>query len=69
MIRSVKQPPSRRSVEKQREREASVGIDPEDEAAKWLAEHDAKPEPKAPKAASKSKALHQWRQRQQRGKS
>ena len=64
----MKQQPSRRSVERQREREASVGIDPEDEAAKWLEEHDPKPEPKAPKSTSKSKALHQWRQQQQRGK-
>jgi hypothetical protein len=70
MIRSVKKPLSRKSVEKQREREASVGIDAEDDAAKWLEEHDPKPPPQAPKAASKSKALHQWRQQQQRrGKS
>jgi hypothetical protein len=67
MIDRMKQPPSRRSVEKQREREASAGLDPEDEAAKWLEQHDPKPEPQAPKRASKSKALHQWRQRQQRG--
>jgi hypothetical protein len=66
MIDGVKQPPSRRSVEKQREREAAAGLDPEDEAAKWLEEHDPKPAPQPPKRASKSKALHQWRQRQQR---
>jgi hypothetical protein len=59
---------SRRSVERQQERERSVGLDPDDDAAKWLEEHDPKPEPKAPKAASKSKALHQWRQQQERGK-
>jgi hypothetical protein len=49
------------------ERERAVGLDPEDEAARWLAEHDPKPEPLAPKAARKSKALHRWRQRQKRG--
>jgi hypothetical protein len=59
---------SRRSVERQQERERSAGLDPDDDAAKWLEEHDPKPEPTAPKAASKSKALHQWRQQQQRGK-
>ena len=69
MILRMKEPLSRRSVEKQREREASVGIDPEDDAAKWLEEHDPKPGPKTPKSASKSKALHQWRQSRQRGKS
>ena len=68
MIRPMKKPLSRKSVEKQREREASVGIDAEDDAAKWLDEHDPKPAPQTPKSASKSKALHQWRQQQQRGK-
>jgi hypothetical protein len=57
----VKQPPSRRSVEKRSERERSAGLDPADEAARWLEENDAKPAPAAPKSASKSKALHQWR--------
>jgi hypothetical protein len=60
---------SRRSVERQQECERSVGLDPDDDAAKWLDEHDPKPEPQAPKAASKSKTLHRWRQQQQqRGK-
>jgi len=61
----VKQPPSRRSVEKRSERERSAGLDPEDEAARWLEEHDPKPPPAVPKSASKSKALHQWRRRHQ----
>jgi len=49
------------------ERERTVGLDPDDEATRWLDEHDPSPKPQPPKAASKSKALHQWRQRQQRG--
>jgi hypothetical protein len=49
------------------ERERTVGLDPEDEATRWLEEHDPPPRPQPPKAASKSKALHKWRQRQQRG--
>jgi hypothetical protein len=46
-----------------REREQSAGLDPEDAAAKWLAEHDAPPPPAEPKAARKSKLLHQYRNR------
>jgi hypothetical protein len=49
------------------ERERTVGLDPEDEATRWLDEHDPPPTPQVPKAASKSKALHRCRQRQQRG--
>ena len=46
-----------------REREQSVGLDPADEAAQWLAEHDPPPTPDEPKAARKSKLLHQYRNR------
>jgi hypothetical protein len=62
-----KRPLSSRSVEKRAERERSVGLDPDDEAARWLEENDRQPEPPRPKSASKSKELHRWRQRQQRG--
>jgi hypothetical protein len=60
----MKQPPSRRRVEKMREREQTVGLDAEDAAARWLDEHDAPPPPEEPKAARKSKALHRFRQAQ-----
>jgi hypothetical protein len=46
-----------------RERERAAGLDPEDDAARWLAAHDPPPEPRAPKAAHKSKALHRWGRR------
>jgi hypothetical protein len=54
---------STRGVEKLTERERAVGLDPDDEAARWLDEHDPKPPPATPKSAHKSKALHRWRQR------
>ena len=54
---------TRRGAEKLGERERTVGLDPEDHAARWLEEHDPKPEPKRPKSASKSKELHRWRQK------
>ena len=44
-----------------REREAAAGIDPDDEAARWLTENEPKPTTDAPKAARKSKLLHQFR--------
>jgi hypothetical protein len=58
---SRKKPLTERGVKRMIERERAVGLEPEDEAAKWLAENDAPPPAKRPKAASKSKALHQWR--------
>ncbi len=53
---------AKRRAERVGKRERETGLDPEDEAARWLAEHDPKPEPERPKSASKSKALHRWRQ-------
>ena len=55
-----------RGAEKLGERERAIGLDPEDEAARWLEEHDPKPPPAAPKSLAKSKTLHQWRERQKR---
>jgi hypothetical protein len=34
------------------ERERTVGLDPEDDATRWLDEHDPPPKPQPPKAAS-----------------
>ena len=59
-------PPRRRlshdSARKLGERERAAGIDPEDEAGQWLAEHDPAPEPEPPTSTGKSKTLHRWRQ-------
>jgi hypothetical protein len=55
-----------RGVQRMRDREASTGLDPDDEAARWLDEHDPAPPPKAPKSAKKSVTLHRFRQRQDR---
>lgn len=53
-----------RGVRRMRDREASVGLEAEDEAANWLAEHDPPPPPKTPKSAKKSVTLHRFKQRQ-----
>jgi hypothetical protein len=50
-------------AQKRAARERQVGLEPEDEAAKWLAEHDPPPAPKQPQSPLKSKAMHQWRRR------
>jgi hypothetical protein len=53
------------SAKKLGERERQAGLEPDDDAARWLEENHPDPNPEAPKRASKSKALHQWRRRQQ----
>jgi hypothetical protein len=53
-----------RGVKRMRDREASVGLEPDHPAAEWLAEHDPPPAPKTPKSAKKSVTLHRFRQRQ-----
>jgi hypothetical protein len=54
-----------RGAQKLGERERELGLDLDDDASRWLAEHDPKPEPEPPKGATKSKTLHRWRRRQQ----
>jgi hypothetical protein len=49
------------------ERERRVGLDPGDEAARWLAEHDPPPPEPESKSRFKAKDLHRWRERQKRG--
>ena len=51
---------------KRGERERAVGLEADDAAARWLEENDAKPPPPEPKAARKSKAVHRFRQQQDR---
>jgi hypothetical protein len=43
------------------ERERTAGLEPEDEAARWLAENDPEPTPEPSKSLFKSKELHRWR--------
>jgi hypothetical protein len=53
-------------VARMRKREASVGLEPDDAAAEWLAEHDPPPPLKTPKSAKKSVTLHRFKQRKDR---
>ncbi len=55
---------SEQAAKRRGERERQTGLDPDDEAARWLAEHEPKPEPPKPKV--KSKTLHRFRQQQRR---
>jgi hypothetical protein len=61
----VKRKLTHEGAKKRAERERAAGLDPADDAARWLEEQDPKPAPKPKKF--KSKELHRWRQRQERG--
>lgn len=63
---SGKRPLTSKGAKARAERERAVGLDPDDEASRWLEENDPAPKPTPPKSAGKSKVLHQWRRRQQR---
>ena len=49
------------------ERERQTGLDPNDDAARWLEQQDPPPAPPPSKTRFKSKELHRWREQQQRG--
>ena len=62
-----KRPLTSKGAKKLGERERTVGLDPEDDATRWLDEHDPPPKQLPPRSGGKSKALHQWRRRRQQG--
>ena len=55
------------AAKRRAERERQVGLDPEDAAARWLEQADPAPPAPPSKSTFKSKELHRWRQKQQRG--
>jgi hypothetical protein len=59
----VKHRLTEKGAKKRGERERGVGIDPEDEAARWLEQQDPEPPPEPSKSRFKSKELHRWRQK------
>ena len=63
---SYKRPITSKGALKRGERERAVGLEADDEAARWLEEHDPKPAPPEPKSPRKSKAVHRFRQQQGR---
>jgi hypothetical protein len=62
----TKKGPKHQAALRRGERERQAGLEPDDDAARWLAEHDPPVAPAPPKAARKSKALHRFRQQQGR---
>jgi hypothetical protein len=50
-----------KGAQRRGERERTAGLEPEDEAARWLEEHDSTPQPEPSKSLFKSKELHRWR--------
>jgi hypothetical protein len=62
----MKKPLTERGVKRMREREASVGLDPQDPASDWLDQNEPKPEPPKPKSLKKSVTLHRFRQKQEK---
>jgi len=63
----MKRRPVEEAARRRGERERQAGLDPEDDAARWLEEHDPPPPAPPSKAKFKSTELHRWRQKQQRG--
>lgn len=62
-------PLTSRGVLERSERERTVGLDADDDAARWLEENAPRDEIVAPissKSSRKSKTLHRWRNRQAR---
>ena len=57
----MKRRPTEQGAKRRGERERAVGLDPQDEAARWLEEHDPEPAPEPSKSLFKSKELHRWR--------
>jgi hypothetical protein len=56
--------PTREQALRRADRERQAGLDPDDDAARWLEEHDPKPPPPESKSRFKSRELHRWRRAQ-----